>query len=80
VRPIDDGSDNEADTAFAEFIFFGAQGEQIVRITVDYASAHATGRTDYLPPELEQLPGKRFILTVVTQERVRLMLIFTSSK
>ncbi|KAE8784814.1 hypothetical protein D1007_41566 [Hordeum vulgare] len=32
------------------------------------ASANKTGRIDYLPPELEQLPSKIFILTAVTQE------------
>jgi hypothetical protein len=68
VHAIDDGNDNEENAPFAEFLFFGALGEQIAGITADCAAAHKTGRTDYLPPELEQLPGKRFVLTAVTQD------------
>lgn len=53
VHAIDNGSDNETDAPFAEFLFFGALGEQIAGMTADCASALATGRTDYLPPEMD---------------------------
>ncbi|KAI5002429.1 hypothetical protein ZWY2020_027079 [Hordeum vulgare] len=68
VYAIDDGNDNEENASFVEFLFFGALDEQIAGITADCASANKTGRIDYLPPELEQLPSKIFILTAVTQE------------
>lgn len=68
VHAMDDGSNDEANTTFAEFLFFDALVEKIVGITAYCVEAHKIGKTNYLPPELEQLPSKRFILTVVPQE------------
>lgn len=68
VHAVNIESNGDTEGTFAEFVFFGAQGEQIARMTTECAAAYATGRANYSPPELEQLPGKSFIVTVTPHQ------------
>lgn len=64
VRAIDLDTEEQQNPTFAEFSFFGKQGEIITGQNVDLAVANAAGRVGYTPPEIEELPGKTFIVTV----------------
>lgn len=69
VRATDIEVEDQTGPTFAEFTFFGRQGELITGTTADCAPAHAKGRTNYLPPELEKLHDKKFIVTVTTNDQ-----------
>lgn len=64
VRAIDLDTEEQQNPTFAEFSFFGKQGEIITGQNVDLAVANAAGRVGYTPPEIEELPGRTFIVTV----------------
>lgn len=76
---IDLETEEEQNPGFVEFSFFGKQGEIITGQNVDLAVANVAGRARYTPPEIEELPGKKFIV-MVTHTIGHLMLNSTTFK
>lgn len=59
----------EANPTFAEFTFFGQQGNIIIGKDIDYLLAETRGRNEDTPHEISDLVGKNFIVTVTPSSK-----------
>lgn len=58
---VDVQTNEEANPTFAEFTFFGAQGDIIIGKDAEYVVAETRGQAGYVPCEISDLVGRKFL-------------------